>query len=102
MIHGTGIPWHHVGHRVLHHPVVAIGDVYCLHCKEWDSGAEEARYEGKVYAKKQWCRKCGTVIAYSVYDGGGTETQRRRAQAWATSREHITRELRSVSDGQVR
>lgn len=81
-------PWHHAGHRILE-PFTVEGDQYCLHCKEWDSGERDARYEGNVYASKTWCRKCGTVINYAVYDGGGSRRQYDRAQRWATSKEPV-------------
>ena len=99
---GYGRPWTHVGRRVPHNPVVIEGDQYCLHCKEWESAETEGRYEGTCFATKQWCKQCGTVISYSVVRGQGTPDQVRRATDWATSREHITRELRSVIHGKVR
>lgn len=99
---GYGMPWHHVGRRVLHNPMQALGEQYCLGCKEWQSGQQEGRYEGEVFATKVWCRKCGTVITYSVTGPRGTPDQLRRASQWARAREVITREPRSVTDAQIR
>ena len=80
-------PWYHVGNHVQHNPVVVEGQQYCLHCKEWESAVTENRYEGQIFANKQWCKKCGRVISYSVYGDKGDPTLRSRAQSWATSRE---------------
>jgi len=90
-------PWYHVGARILGDmftPQALKGkrpDQIVYWCKTCGSDTEhkkEFRYEGKVYAKKEWCACCGTVINWSVFGGDEAEEFTRvRARLWATSPE---------------
>jgi hypothetical protein len=83
-------PWHHVGHRILR-PFSDPSDLgafrYCHRCKEWVGYRSEARFEGTVYARKEWCARCGSVITYGVYNQRDDPATARRALTWATERE---------------
>jgi len=85
-------PWSHVGHRVLGNPFVPSGTAYCLRCKEMGASKAEARYEGTVYAMKEWCEKCGHIIRYAVSDTTGygmvpDVRKQQRARAWVRAPE---------------
>lgn len=80
-------PWTHVGHRVLGNPFTPQGEAYCSRCQERGAAQAEARYEGSVYAMKQWCARCGHIITCAIWDGTGQGRvpdvdKQRRAQAW--------------------
>ena len=78
-----GKPWHHVGHRVLGNPFTPMGEAYCTRCKEWGASESEAAYEGTVYGMKEWCRRCGAIINFAVWDQGRDPKTQAKAAAWA-------------------
>lgn len=91
-------PWHHVGHRVLRPFADAEGKDrlgeerkvgYCLRCMEYGTGQREGRFEGSVYAFKEWCRRCGSILQFGVYNQSGDASAAERARQWATTRERI-------------
>jgi hypothetical protein len=62
---------------------------FCRHCVLYDTGQKEGRFEGAVYAQKEWCRRCGKVISYAIYNQSGDAATGRRALAWAKAPEEV-------------
>lgn len=82
-----GRPWHHAGHRILYPFQDAAREEWCRSCQLATRPAQEVRFEGRVYAYKRWCRRCGTVTSHGVYNQEFNAALGARALAWATSPE---------------
>lgn len=90
--------WHHVGHRILR-PFAdqqgknAEGELrktgFCLWCREYGTGIDMAAAEGRVYAIKKVCRRCGGVIDFAIYNQGLDPALQARALAWAKRPEEV-------------
>ncbi len=52
----------------LSNPFTATGLQYCIRCKTDVDTRIESHHQGTTYAFKQWCRRCGHVIARGVSD----------------------------------
>lgn len=60
-------PWWHAGHRVLGNPFTSLGEDWCPRCGPTDANTEAA-HAGTTYAFKRWCRRCGRVLKWGVWD----------------------------------
>lgn len=80
-------PWHHVGYRILRPFSGPEGQQWCRPCQAFTDVQHEGRFEGTVYADKTWCRRCGGVTAYGVYNQHHDPAVGRRAREWAMARE---------------
>lgn len=48
-------------------PFTVMGKQFCTTCKTETDKITEHRSVGNVYGTKQWCRRCGQVMAGGVY-----------------------------------
>ena len=49
-------------------PFSSFGMLWCVRCRSEQEHDTDSRHVGKTFAFKQWCRRCGHVNKYGVFD----------------------------------